>query len=1271
MRKVPQEPVALWKQFLSLGEDLLSQMDTASIMHHLVDRVSTQFLCVSQLYLAEPAYPLPGEGPVATIPSASAPELVFQAYEQKKIQKITIITINGTALSPFEIAIPLITQDTLLAVLHVSRPKDQPFLKQDIELLEGIASYAAVSMQVNRQMTLKNWRFEQISLVRSVSAQIANVLDLDELCTRIAQLIQSSFEYYFVSIFTIEDGSAALKFRANATENKEQSSINDINAKIGEGMIGYTAQTGKERVAKDVKQDQFFKVVDSLPETKAEATLPLMVEGRILGVLDIQSQKTESFHENDMMVLRSLADNIALAVQGARLYNNLQKRAYQLSAVLEINYALSSVLDLDTLLEEIVQRIHDRFKYPFVHIFTVHPGRRKVIYQTGSGKRSQHLHSNSFAYDLDAKKGLIPLVARTGKPFLVNDVSLEPRYLSSKLPPHNTRSELTIPLVFGKDVLGVLDLQSDRVNSFDAEDLQLFEGLASGIAVSLRNATLFRSEKWRRQVADSFQDVACLLSGNMELSDLLERILTELEKILPCDASAIWLLKDEDGDQPDQPLQLVAVHGTTRVKLIKGIEDNLQVRQFLYQSLVRSTPTIRKKGDSYGPLGFACNMPENYSSISVPLRAGEKVLGTLTLAEHLEGRYGSEAAAISETFANYAAVAIQNARLFASAQEEAWSSTVLLQVTEASQNITGEEELLSTMNRLIPLLVGIKKCAFYLFDDAKNQFTMKSWYGFHPSVEEQTVLEIDSLPFLKLATTRKPIFIQDPVAEIELNSLNTSENESTVVLLPILSHGEVLGALMVSHSAETETNQNNHFNEHTLAILQGISQQTGVALQNIRMVETRQEEAYITAVLLQVAQAVVSQNDLADVLDSIIHLMPILVGIETCVIYLWNRLEEKFIPAQAIAQNHEVRETLKNKAFPGGEFSLLDEVRRNQKMSAVALPSPLNQPENWMQLPCVSTQDDQAEFLKTSGNWVLGFPLNIKAEFYGVLLTCDYETPSAYQQKRIELLNGVAQQISLAIQDDHLKQEMIGRERMEQEIQLARQIQKTFLPEKLPKIKGWHLDLRWNTAREVGGDFYDVFASHNHKYAFTIADVSDKGMPAALYMTVTRTLLHSSAQGLTSPAKVLKQVNQQLMMDTQNGMFITAVFGFLDPHTGKIEFAIAGHNLPLIFRASTQQIERLPKGGMALGVLESAQFIDQNVILDEGDVFLLYTDGVTETFSPDGEIYGEQRLMDELKDACLNNEDEILETIQEKLKAFRAGDSLTDDVTMVSFQRKK
>jgi serine phosphatase RsbU (regulator of sigma subunit)/putative methionine-R-sulfoxide reductase with GAF domain len=1268
MQKKPQEAETLWRQFLSLGEDLLNQTNTLSIMEHLVDRISQQFSCNAQLYLVEPAYPLPGEGPLATIPSASAPELVFQVNKNKKLQQN--YTKDGTHL-PVEVAIPLITQDTLLAVLHVSRPISQPFTKQDLDLLEGITSYAAVAMQVNRQITLKNWRFEQISLVRSVSAQITNVVDLDKLCHQITSLIQSSFNYYFVSIFTIEEGIAELRFRASASENLEPIQSAQINGKIGEGMIGYSALTGKERVAKDVKQDEYFKIIESLPETRAEACLPLMVDGRILGVLDIQSRKVESFHENDMMVLRSLADNIALAVEGARLYDRLQKRADQLNAVLEINYSLSSILDVDKLLEEIVHRIHDRFNYPFVHIFTVHPGRRKVIYQTGSGIRSKHLRSNSFAYDLDAGKGLIPLVARTGKPILSNDVSQEPNYIPSKLPPHNTRSELTIPLIFGKDVLGVLDLQSDQINSFNSEDLELFEGLAAGIAVSLRNANLFRTEKWRRQVADSFQDVASLLSANTELPELLDHILVELEKTLPCDASAIWLLKNETNTTTKRSLQLAAAHGVSQIKLIKILDENPPVRLFLDHSLESSNPTIRRPGGPYGPLGMACGFPNDYSSISVPLRAGDNVLGTLTLAHHLDGRYGSEASTISATFANYAAVAIQNARLFSSAQEEAWSSTVLLQVTEASQTIAGEDELLSTMNRLIPLLVGIDKCAIYLFDEEKNLFSMKSWYGFHPTAGEQSISEIDSLPFLKLVTLREPVYILDAEIEPDFLSLKELDNLSTLVLLPIIAHGQVLGALLVSHLPDEESRLQSRFREHTITILQGITQQTAVALENIRLVETRQEEAYITAVLLQVAQAVVSQNDLNDILDSIIHLMPILVGTETCAIYLWDRQAEKFVPRQAITQNRSIKDWLGSTSFRSGDFYLLDEVKKSLSISVGKLPFAMDLPEKWIHLPSTNFQENQINIEKNKGHWLLGFPLTIKSEFYGVLVTCENETPSTYPQKRIELLTGVAQQISLAIQDDRLKQEMISRERMEQEIQLARQIQKTFLPERLPKIKGWNLDLRWNTAREVGGDFYDVFAAHDHKFAFSIADVADKGMPAALYMTVTRTLIHSAAQTLHSPAEVLKQVNQQLMMDTQNGMFITAVFGFLEPASGKLEFAIAGHNLPLIYRSGSQQIERLPKDGMALGVLAEANYTDQETNLREGDFFLLYTDGVTETFSPEGEIFGEKRLSEELQDACIHHPENVLETLQDKLSSFRGSNILSDDVTMVSFQRKK
>ena len=110
----------------------------------------------------------------------------------------------------------------------------------------------------------------------------------------------------------------------------------------------------------------------------------------------------------------------------------------------------------------------------------------------------------------------------------------------------------------------------------------------------------------------------------------------------------------------------------------------------------------------------------------------------------------------------------------------------------------------------------------------------------------------------------------------------------------------------------------------------------------------------------------------------------------------------------------------------------------------------------------------QIEQLQAKNCWLIGFPLSIKGEFLGALVAVENNVPAKFQSKRIELLNGVTQQISLAIQDDHLNQEVIDRERMEKEIQLARQIQKTFLPERLPTIEGWNLDLRWTTAREGG-----------------------------------------------------------------------------------------------------------------------------------------------------------------------------------------------------------
>ncbi|PKO03142.1 MAG: hypothetical protein CVU43_04205 [Chloroflexi bacterium HGW-Chloroflexi-5] len=1252
------EPLQLWKHFLNLGEELIKQPNALVLCKKFSQKVEQELACTAEIWLAKPYYPLPGEPEVETLPNDDAPKIVQQSFAENKFI---------AALSDCELALPIITQNNTLGVLYTKRIDDHSFSDQEKQLLEALVATVAVSMQVNRQVVLKNWRYDQISLVRSVSSQIANVLDLDELCKRVTNLIQCSFNYYHVSLYTIEEGLNTLRFRASSLNCSPSAEPSLYNIKIGEGLIGTVALTGKEIIANDVTNEPRFKELSDLPETKSEAVIPLLVENRILGVLDVQSDNIGAFHETDLLVVRTLADNIALATEGARIYEKLEERAKQMSAVAEINYALSSILDLEKLLKEIVNVIHDRFSIPLVHIYTVHSGRQKVIFQAGSGKRARNLKINSFAFDLESPIGIIPHVARTGQSMLVNDVTKEPLFRPTRNAPNETKAEMTIPLKFGDTVLGVLDLQSNEPNVFNDGQLDLFEGLASGIALSIRNATLFRTEIWRRDVAETFKDVAGMLSSNLALDELLERILNQLENTLPCDASAIWLL-DDHVNETDQlrNIRLAAVRGTHRKKVIAAREESAAVSKFLDLPIIQKIPIIRKPTDPYGPLGVAGGFQSDYSSIAVPLLSGEDVIGVLTLAHHVTGRYGSEASLISSTFASYAAVAIENASLYANAQADAWSSTVLLQVAEAMQSITNLEELLSTMVRLTPLLVGINQCAIFLRNQSESSYHLESWYGFTPDDDEKSLREDQFLSILKMRLTHEPVFITDPVSELGITTLSYDPETGTLVLIPMLSHGEILGGFLVSHNSSGEFGIRNIFNEQTLAILQGIARQTSIALENIRLIESRQEEAYITAVLLQVAQAVVSQNKLEDILDTIVHLMPILVGVNTCVIYLFDEKTNNFVPANAIAPTHAETDQLLTQVYKPGEMTLLDDLMHSNGMLSCPLENPDISPSEWISLQWINIDDSD---FSSNRNWLLGVPLSIKGVVFGALIAKETNILPEFHPKRLELIRGVAQQTTLAIQNERLKQEMVGRERMEREFQLARQIQQAFLPESLPEHEDWQLSRLWQTAHEVGGDFYDIFETKDKRIALVIADVADKGMPAALYMTVTRTLIRATLQSTSSPGKVLARVNDLLESDSRNGMFVTAILALLDPRTGVLEYANAGHNLPLLIQSNPAQIIRLEKDGIALGVMPQAVYNNKKITLKPGETLLFYTDGVTEAFSSEGELFTEPRLVEALLATTSSSAEQLLTSIDDLIQYFRKGEPPSDDLTMIAIRR--
>ncbi|MBA4419775.1 MAG: hypothetical protein C0391_01365 [Anaerolinea sp.] len=269
----------------------------------------------------------------------------------------------------------------------------------------------------------------------------------------------------------------------------------------------------------------------------------------------------------------------------------------------------------------------------------------------------------------------------------------------------------------------------------------------------------------------------------------------------------------------------------------------------------------------------------------------------------------------------------------------------------------------------------------------------------------------------------------------------------------------------------------------------------------------------------------------------------------------------------------------------------------------------------------------------------------------------------------MELLTGIAQQTALAIQNSQLQSKEAIREQLERELVIARNIQKTFLPAELPVPPGWKMDVCWRTAREVGGDFYDAFTLPDGRIAILVADVTDKGMSAALYMTVTHTLLRTVSQQVDNPAEILYRVNELLLRDTPHGMFITAFLGILDHKNGEFIYSNAGHNLP-ICRHPDGRLEKLLKGGMPLGIMEDLTLQGHTFHFRHGDSLILFTDGVTEA-STATDYFGDQRLEAAIFNADGNEPEQILDSIEKALVLFQGSETPSDDVTILAIHRRE
>jgi sigma-B regulation protein RsbU (phosphoserine phosphatase) len=276
------------------------------------------------------------------------------------------------------------------------------------------------------------------------------------------------------------------------------------------------------------------------------------------------------------------------------------------------------------------------------------------------------------------------------------------------------------------------------------------------------------------------------------------------------------------------------------------------------------------------------------------------------------------------------------------------------------------------------------------------------------------------------------------------------------------------------------------------------------------------------------------------------------------------------------------------------------------------------------------------------------------------------------EDRRTSLLTGIAHQISLRLENTALIEEVADRRSLERELRTARAIQESFLPLSPPEHPGWQVGAFWRAARSVGGDFYDFIplpaGPDGPRWGLAIADVSDKGVPAALYMALTRTLLRTVAPTDLRPGAALARLNHLLLHETRSEMFVSAWYGIWEPERGRLTYANAGHTPPFLFHPD-RRATLLPSGQTVLGVVPDVVYREASLALPPGSMLLMYTDGVSEA-SDGTDLFGIQRIEHTVLGLPTWEPPQVLAALGDRVAAFSGRPDPADDLTIVCLHRR-
>ena len=757
-----------------------------------------------------------------------------------------------------ELCVPLISRGKSFGVLNIETSKPDAYTEKDENLLTALASSAAIAFENARLFQEQTRRSRIIEALAEIANEIATTRDVLPALEKISQSALELLHANHVAIYLLQDDNITLKpVTAWGTYRNE---ILSHVRKIGEGVTGSVFLKAIPEIVNNLGHDMRKIQVPGTPKEDANfetlMSCPLILRGKPIGVINAWRLIQDGlFNETELNFLVSIANQASICIESGRLFQETKRQAQEAAAIAEVGRYISSTLQLDVVLERIASYARDLLDAEATAVYLFDENTSTLTAIAAIGQDSVEIKNDPLPLGV----GILGNIAKQKVGEFVNDTVKDPRAVIVKGTEQNPFEHIMgVPILFSNKLTGLLAVwRSGDGLEFNQDELDFSGRLAQQAAFAIENARLYQAEFVRREQAETLRAVTASLSTTLDINALYEIILDSLSRLIPHDSASIFLEHARD------EMEIVAVRGfadPARIigkVFVKDIKwhDLVSKGMVLIMSNAQTDPRFEKWEESEHIRGW----------MGVPMISQDKVVGFINLDSRKVDTFTERDATLAQTFANSAAVAIQNAILFNSQREQFEREASILSLMRAAAASLDLDQVLHTiLNRLIKLLKADSGSIQLLEND---RLRVASAVGFDPALfARNSTIAIKTFPLNEQAITRQEaILVDDATKDPRYMIVKGLETTRSFLLIPLISKGISIGLITLDHTKP------GYFTSRDIETCVAIADNASIAITNARLYQDALRATERRAVLHRISQEIIRISQDTEQVYAAIH----------------------------------------------------------------------------------------------------------------------------------------------------------------------------------------------------------------------------------------------------------------------------------------------------------------------------------------------------------------------------------------------------------------